>query len=125
MSANRRAARGTPGSDSRAPPHAPGRSTPRSPRGTSATAAAPPLGGAQQIKVDLDVVHLLHAADVRVPELLVRVRERTRPLETRRRVHDLVAVNAAAPALELVLWPQRELACALSLGRHGGIVGPT
>ena len=40
------------------------------------------LGSAEQIEVDVGVVHLLHAADVRVPELLERVEERTAALET-------------------------------------------
>src|SRR5207247_10268076 len=36
-------------------------------------AAAPRLGLAQEAEVDLALVHVLHAADVRVAELLVRV----------------------------------------------------
>ena len=43
-----------------------------------------------------------------MPELLERVHERTRPLETRCRVDDLVAVGLAAPALGLVLRVQRK-----------------
>src|ERR687898_631978 len=50
----------------------------------------------------LDLVHLLHAADVRVSPRLVRVDERTGPAEARRRVDDLVTVNLAAAALDLV-----------------------
>ena len=41
-------------------------------------------------------------------ELLVGVDERAGALDARRRVHDLVAVDLAAPALDLVLRPQRQ-----------------
>src|ERR1051326_643771 len=52
------------------------------------------FGRAQQLEVDLDAVDLLHAADVRVPELLERVHERTRALDARGGVDDLVAVRS-------------------------------
>ena len=67
------------------------------------------------------VEHLLQAAHVRVPVLLVRVEEGTRPLQTRRGVDDLLAMDGAAPALHLVLRVQRERRGRL-LGRHGLIV---
>src|SRR5581483_5872895 len=73
-----------------------------------AEAAAAPLGLAQEVDVDLDVVHLLHAADVRVSELLVRVDERTRTVDAGGGVDDLVAVHPAPPALDLVLRAERE-----------------
>src|SRR4051812_495818 len=46
------------------------------PRADRPEAAAPPFRLAQQVDVDLDVVDLLHAADVGVPELFVGVDER-------------------------------------------------
>ena len=73
---------------------------PNPPRG-----ARPP----EEVEVDLDVVDLLHAADVGAPERLECVDERTRALETRRRVDDLVAVDLAAAALGLVLRTKRQL----------------
>ena len=88
-----------------------GRRRPR--RGTSATAAASPRrrrspafrasAAREQVEVDLDLVHLLHAPDVRVPPRLVRVDEGTAAREARGRVDDLVAVHLAAAALDLVL----------------------
>ena len=67
------------------------------------------LGLEHQGEVDLDVEDLLHAADVRPPELDERVEERTGALDARGRVDDLVAVNLAAAALDLVLRMEREL----------------
>jgi hypothetical protein len=64
----------------------------------------------EQVDVDLDVEDLLHAPDVVVTELLVGVEERAAALEARCRVDDLVAVDTAAPALDLVLWMERQLA---------------
>src|SRR5436190_1935672 len=72
--------------------------------------AARRLGRAEQVEVDVDIEHLLHAPDVRVPELLERVEERTALLETCAGVDDLVAVHSAAAAFGLVLRAQRELA---------------
>ena len=63
----------------------------------------------EQRQVDLDVVDLLHAADVRMPPRLVRVDERTRHAETRAGVDDLLAVDVAMATRDLVLWPQGEL----------------
>ncbi len=88
-------------------------------RADGAEAVTARLGRPQHPEVDLDPEHLLHAADERVPVLLVRVDERTRPREARRRVDDLVAVHLAAAALELVLrmqWERRRL------GPLGGVV---
>ena len=94
------------------------RSTTRPRRGTSAAAPCAPrrrrtrraaLGRPQQVEVDLDVEHPLHAPHVRVAERLVGVDERARPLDARTRVDDLVAVHLAAPALDLVLRPQGQL----------------
>ena len=53
--------------------------------------------------------------------LLVRVDEGTRPLEARRRVDDLLAVDCAAPALRLVLRVERQRRGRL-LGCHIRIV---
>jgi hypothetical protein len=92
-------------------------------RADPAEALAPRLGGPQQVEVDLHPVHLLHAADVRVAESLVRVDERTRAVEARPRIHDLVAVDLAAPALHLVLRMERELAGCLHGLFHDWIVG--
>src|SRR5262245_60252907 len=71
------------------------------------------LGRLEQVEVDVDGEDTLHAADVRVAELLVRVEERTGPLDARSRVDDLVAVDPAAPALGLVLGTKRKLSCRL------------
>jgi hypothetical protein len=67
------------------------------------------FGFAEQIEVDLDPEHLLHAADVRSSRLLERIEERAGPLDAGTGVDDLVAVNPAATALDLVLWPERKL----------------
>jgi hypothetical protein len=67
------------------------------------------FGFAEQLKVDLDREDLLHAADVGPPHLLERVEEGTRPLEASARVNDLVAVDPAPAALDLVLRPERKL----------------
>jgi len=61
----------------------------------------------EELEVDLDPEHLLHAADVRPPDLLVRVEERARTRDARARIDDLVAVDFAAPAPHLVLRPER------------------
>src|SRR5919108_399037 len=77
----------------------------------------------QEHEVDLDAEHLLHAADVRPPDLLERVEKRAAALDACGRVHHLVAMNIAPPALDLVLWMEREL---LDVGYdtpHVGIVG--
>jgi hypothetical protein len=63
----------------------------------------------EQSEVYFDPEHLLHAADVRPPGFLERVEEGTGPLETGGRIDNLVAVDPAAPALHLVLWPERKL----------------
>ena len=81
------------------------------------------FGCAQQIDVDLDLVHVLHAADVRVPEFLVCVQERALALDTRGRVDHLVAMDVAAPALELVLGTEREIGRMLRWWLHVEIVG--
>src|SRR5919206_1689378 len=84
------------------------------------------LGGAEQVDVDLDIEDLLHAADVVVAELLVRVEEGAPALDAGGRVDDLVAVDTAAPALDLVLWMERQLARRtdeVTLGLHVGILG--
>ena len=62
-----------------------------------------------QDEVDLDVEDLLHAADVCAAELDERIEERAGTLDAGRRVNDLVAVNLAAAALDLVLRMEREL----------------
>ena len=74
-----------------------------------AEAAASGLGLLEQVEVDLDVVDLLHAADVRVAPRLVRVDERAGHPEARGRVDDLLAVDVAVAARHLVLDPEREL----------------
>src|SRR5205085_5503246 len=84
------------------------------------------LGSPQQVEVDLDVEDLLHATDVGVAELLVRVEEGAVPLDTGGGIDDLVAVDPAAPALDLVLRMQRQLARpgdGVALGLHVGILG--
>ena len=77
-----------------------------------AEAAAPRLGLAQEVEVDLDLEDVLHAADVGVAELLVGVEERAAALDARRRVDDLVAVDFAAAALDFVLRAQGKLGSA-------------
>src|SRR5581483_1597488 len=80
------------------------------------------LRRAQHVHVDLDVVHLLHAADVRVAPRVVRVDERAAAGETRSGVDDLVAVDVAAAALRLVLRVQRQGRRNGLLRRHTGIL---
>jgi hypothetical protein len=61
-----------------------------------------------------------------VAELLVGVEERAVALDAGGGMDDLVAVDAAAAALDLVLRVQRELAHPgdeVSLGLHVGILG--
>src|SRR6185503_14014188 len=94
----------------------------RARRADAAEAFAPSLGGAEQVEIDLDGVDLLHAADVRVPPRLVRVDERARALDARPRVHDLVAVDFAPSALDLVLRSERELDGGLRSLVHARIV---
>ena len=74
-----------------------------------AEAATPGLGLFEQLEIDLDVVDLLHAPDVRVAPRLVRVDERAGHPEARSRVDDLLAVDVAVAARHLVLDPEREL----------------
>ena len=91
-------------------------------RADRAESAAPALGLPQQVDVDLDLVDLLHAADVGVPELLVRVDERARAVDAGGRVDDLVAVHSAPPALDLVLGPERQrLGCGATRAPYGGL----
>ena len=78
-------------------------------RHDGAEPAPPGLRRPQQVEVDLDVEHPLHAPHVRVAERLVGVDERARSLDAGTRVDDLVAVDLAAPALDLVLRPQGQL----------------
>src|SRR6266511_3099520 len=51
-------------------------------RADGAEATVPRLRLPQQVDVDLDLVHLLHAADVRVAELLVGIDEGAGAIET-------------------------------------------
>ena len=95
-------------------------------RGLDRAELARGIGRAQEVDVDLHVEDLLHAADVGVAELLVRVEERALGLDARGRVDDLVAMDTAAPAFDLVLWVQRQRARAadeVALGLHGWILG--
>ena len=73
-----------------------------------AEAVAPPLGRTKHVDVDLGLEHLLHAAHEGVAVLLVGVDERARAGEARRRIHDLLAVDLAHPALDLVLRSKRQ-----------------
>jgi len=73
-------------------------------------ALSPRLRLLQELDVDLHVEDLHQAADVRAPELLVRIGEGTAALEAGAGVHDLVAMSLAAAAFDLVLRPERELA---------------
>ena len=89
------------------------------PRAHRPEPAPPALGLAQEVDVDLDLVHLLHAADVRVPELLVRIDERAGAVDAGGRVDDLVAVHSAAPALDLVLRVEgQRLGCCATEFHH-------
>jgi hypothetical protein len=74
-----------------------------------AEASLSPLRRAQKIEVDLDVVHLLNAADVRVPPFAVGVEKWAAPLDTRSRVDDLVAVHSTPATRRLVLGPKWKL----------------
>ena len=82
-------------------------------RGSRRSPACASLGRPQHVQVDLDVVDLLHAADVGVAPRLVRVDEGAAARETGARIDDLVAVDLAAAALHLVLRMERQ-------GRRGG-----
>jgi hypothetical protein len=75
----------------------------------SAEARLAGFGFLEELEVDLDPEDLLHAADVRPADLLERVEERARALDTRGRVDDLVAVDPTTAALDLVLRSEREL----------------
>ena len=88
-----------------------------------AEAVAPGLCRPQEIEVDLNVVDLLHAADVRVTPSLVRVHEGARALDAGARIDDLVAVDLAAAALHLVLRMERKLGLCLQGLFHAWIVG--
>jgi hypothetical protein len=68
------------------------------------------FGFLQELEVDLYPEHLLHAADVRPADLLKGVEERAGPFDAGGGVHDLVAVDPTAAALDLVLRPERKLA---------------
>jgi hypothetical protein len=65
----------------------------------------------QQLEVDLDAEDFLHAADVGPPRLFEGVEEGTRAGDTGGGIDDLVAVNPAAAALDLVLRAERKLTC--------------
>src|SRR5262245_1413834 len=73
-----------------------------------AEARLAPLGGAEHVEVDLDVIDLLHTTDVRVAPRLVRVDERTAAREARAGIDDLVAMDVAPTAFHLLLRMQRE-----------------
>jgi len=81
----------------------------RPPAGPHGAELSALLGLEHQREIDLDVENLLHAADVGPPQLDERIEERARALDAGRRVDDLVAMNLAAAALDLVLWMEREL----------------
>jgi len=74
----------------------------------AAESAFPVLGLAEELEVDLDLVDLLHAADVGSAPLLVGVEEGTRALDAGSRVDDLVAVDPAAPTLGFLLRAERK-----------------
>ena len=79
-------------------------------------AAALGLSGLEQRQVDLDVEHLLHAPHVGPSPGLVRIDERARHAQTGPGIDDLLAVDGAVAALDLVLGPEREsdLRCSLT-----------
>ena len=82
----------------------------RRPAGAYGAEAAPTCFGLlEQLEVDLDFVDLLHAPDVRVAPCLVGVDERAGHAQARTGVHDLLAVDVAMTAADLVLDPEREL----------------
>jgi hypothetical protein len=95
----------------------------RLPHGADGAEASAPLRRLEQVEVDLDREDLLHTAHVGVPVALVGVEERAGLRDAGRRVHDLVAVDLAAAALDLVLWSKRQGACRLLDVCHGQIVG--
>jgi hypothetical protein len=74
-----------------------------------AEAGSPDLGFLQQLEVDLDPEDLLHATHVGPTGFLEGVEKRTRTLDAGGRVDHFVAVHVAAPALDLVLWPEGQL----------------
>ena len=88
----------------------------RPPGAHCAEATALGLGGLEQRQVDLDVEHLLHAPHVRPSPGLVRIDERARHAQAGPGIDDLLAVDGAVAALDLVLGPEREsdLRCSLT-----------
>jgi hypothetical protein len=75
----------------------------------STEARFPGFGFLEELEVDLDREHLLHAADVRPADFLERVEERAGAGDAGARIDDLVAVDPAAAALDLVLGAERKL----------------
>jgi hypothetical protein len=75
----------------------------------STEARRPGFGFFEELEVDLDPEHLLHAADVRPADFLEGVEERARAGDAGARVDDLVAVDPTAAALDLVLGAERKL----------------
>jgi hypothetical protein len=67
------------------------------------------FGFLQELEVDLDPEDFLHAPDIGAADFLEGVEERAGALDTGSRVDDLVAVDPAAAALDLILWTEREL----------------
>ena len=83
-----------------------GQRLPTGPNSTEARGSG--FGFLQELEVDLDGEDPLHAPDVGAPHFLEGVEEGARPSETGCRVDDLVAVDPAPAALDLVLRPERE-----------------
>jgi hypothetical protein len=81
----------------------------RAPAGSHGAELSVLLGLEHEREVDLYIEHLLHTADIGPAELDERVEEGAFAFDASGRVDDLVAVNFAAPALDLVLWVEREL----------------
>src|SRR3990172_2066070 len=80
--------------------------------------ALAPLRFLEQVEVDLDVVDLLHAADVGVSPLPVGVEEGAGALDAGGRVDDLVAMDGAAATAGFVLGPERKIRTCRELGLH-------
>jgi len=83
------------------------------------------LGLEHEHEVDLDIEHLLEAPNVGAPHFLEGVEKRTSPRDARRRIDHLVAMNTAAPAIDLILWMEREpLRNDLQAPHRADIFGP-
>ena len=82
------------------------------------------LGRLEQVEVDVNREHALHAADVRVAELLVRVEERTRSAPRRHPGRRPCRSGPRTGGTRSRLVDEAQLSCRLRLRFHIGILLP-